>query len=83
MSAAFIGIVYLAIVGGAAESGSAVAMAHRNTMDLAVGIALGSRIQIGALRRADAGARELPRGAAAPRVVFQPARDRVPLHGHP
>jgi Ca2+:H+ antiporter len=33
-------------VGGAAESGSAIAMARGNRMDLAVGIALGSCIQI-------------------------------------
>jgi Ca2+:H+ antiporter len=46
MSQVFIGIVFLAIVGGAAESGSAIAMASRNRMDLAVGIALGSCIQI-------------------------------------
>jgi len=46
MSQTFIGIVFLAIVGGAAESGSAVAMARKNKMDLAVGIALGSSIQI-------------------------------------
>jgi Ca2+:H+ antiporter len=46
MSQTFIGIVFLAIVGGAAESGSAIAMARKNRMDLAVGIALGSCIQI-------------------------------------
>ena len=46
MSNTFIGIVLLAIVGGAAESGSAIAMARRNKMDLTVGIALGSSIQI-------------------------------------
>src|SRR5262245_2475376 len=46
MSQTFIGIVFLAIVGGAAESGSAIAMARRNKMDLAMGIALGSCIQI-------------------------------------
>ena len=46
MSEIFIGIVLLAIVGGAAESGSAVAMARKNRMDLSVGIALGSCIQI-------------------------------------
>jgi len=46
MSQVFIGIVFLAIVGGAAESGSAIAMARRNKMDLTVGIALGSSIQI-------------------------------------
>ncbi|HEX5094253.1 MAG TPA: calcium/proton exchanger [Burkholderiales bacterium] len=46
MSQVFIGIVFLAIVGGAAESSSAVAMAWRNKVDLAVGIALGSCILI-------------------------------------
>ena len=46
MSQVFIGIVFVAIVGGAAESGSAVAMARKNKMDLSVGIALGSCVQI-------------------------------------
>jgi Ca2+:H+ antiporter len=46
MSDAFIGLVFLAIVGGAAESGSAMAMARKGKMDLSVGIALGSCIQI-------------------------------------
>jgi Ca2+:H+ antiporter len=46
MSEVFIGIVFLAIVGGAAESGSAIAMARKNKLDLTVGIAMGSSIQI-------------------------------------
>jgi Ca2+:H+ antiporter len=46
MSQVFIGVVFLAIAGGAAESGSAIAMARKNKMDLSVGIALGSCIQI-------------------------------------
>jgi len=46
MTQMFIGIVFIAIVGGAAESGSALAMAGKNKMDLSVGIALGSCIQI-------------------------------------
>jgi Ca2+:H+ antiporter len=46
MSQTFIGLVFLAIVGGAAESGSAIAMARKNKIDLTVGIALGSCIQI-------------------------------------
>jgi len=46
MSQIFIGIVFLAMVGGAAESGSAIAMARKNKLDLSVGIALGSSIQI-------------------------------------
>jgi Ca2+:H+ antiporter len=46
MSDVFIGIVFLAIVGGAAESGSAIVVARKNRMDLSVGIAMGSSIQI-------------------------------------
>jgi len=46
MSEAFIGIVFLALIGGAAESGSAIAMARKNKLDLTVGIAMGSSIQI-------------------------------------
>jgi Ca2+:H+ antiporter len=46
MSQLFIGIVFVAIVGGAAESSSAIAMARKNKMDLSVGIAMGSCIQI-------------------------------------
>jgi Ca2+:H+ antiporter len=46
MSQVFIGVVLLAIVGGAAESSSAIAVARKNKMDLTLGIALGSSIQI-------------------------------------
>ncbi len=46
MSPTFIGIVVLAVVGGAAESAAAIAMARKNQMDLSVGIAMGSCIQI-------------------------------------
>jgi Ca2+:H+ antiporter len=46
MSSTFIGIVFLAVIGGAAESGSAITMALRNKMDLSLGILLGSSIQI-------------------------------------
>lgn len=46
MSQTFIGIVFLAVAGGAAEIGSAIAMARKNRMNLTVGIALGSCIQI-------------------------------------
>ncbi len=46
MSQVFIGVVLLAIVGGAAESGSAIAVAMKNKMDLSLGIALGSSMQI-------------------------------------
>ena len=46
MSKVFIGLVVLAVVGGAAELGSAVAMGRKDRMDLAIGIAVGSSIQI-------------------------------------
>jgi Ca2+:H+ antiporter len=46
MSPIFLGMVLLAVIGGAAESGSAIAMGRRNKADLAVGIAMGSSIQI-------------------------------------
>jgi Ca2+:H+ antiporter len=46
MTETFIGVVFLAIVGGAAGPPAAVVMAMRNKMDLAIGIALGAAIQI-------------------------------------
>jgi Ca2+:H+ antiporter len=42
----FLGVVIVAIVGNAAEHSSAVLMAMKNQMDLAVGIALGSALQV-------------------------------------
>ena len=46
MSDIFLGMILLAVIGGAAESGSAIAMAMKNKPDLAVGVAMGSSIQI-------------------------------------
>lgn len=46
MSEAFVGLIFVAIVGGAAESLSAISVASRNRMDLSLGISLGSSIQI-------------------------------------
>jgi len=46
MSPVFLGMIVLAVIGGAAESGYAIAMGRRNKPDLAVGIAMGSSIQI-------------------------------------
>jgi Ca2+:H+ antiporter len=46
MSSAFIGIVFIAVIGGAAESLSAISMAAKNKVDLTMGIAMGSSIQI-------------------------------------
>jgi Ca2+:H+ antiporter len=47
MSDQFLGIVVLAILGGSAELGAAIAMARKDEMDLSVGIAMGSSIQVG------------------------------------
>lgn len=46
MNQIFIGVVVVAIVGNAAEHSSAILMARKNRMDLAIGIALGSSIQV-------------------------------------
>lgn len=42
----FLGVIVIAIVGNAAEHGTAIVMAARNKMDLALGIAIGSSAQI-------------------------------------
>jgi Ca2+:H+ antiporter len=47
VSAAFIGLIILPIVGNAAEHVTAVTVAAKNKMDLAIGVAVGSSIQIG------------------------------------
>jgi Ca2+:H+ antiporter len=46
MSPAFVGFIVVALVGGAAEMGSAFSAARKNRLDLSVGIALGSASQI-------------------------------------
>ncbi len=46
MSKLFVGIIIVAIVGNAAEHSTAILMAMKNRMDLSLGIALGSSIQI-------------------------------------
>lgn len=42
----FVGVIVVAVIGNAAEHSSAVLMAMRNKMDLSMGIALGSSLQI-------------------------------------
>ena len=42
----FVGVIVVAIIGNAAEHSSAILMAMRNKMDLSLGIALGSSMQI-------------------------------------
>ena len=46
VSQAFIGLIILPIVGNAAEHVTAVTVASKNKMDLAIGVAVGSSIQI-------------------------------------
>lgn len=46
VSQAFIGLIILPIVGNAAEHATAVTVAAKNKMDLAIGVAVGSSIQI-------------------------------------
>jgi Ca2+:H+ antiporter len=46
MSPAFVGFVVVALVGGAAESMTAISAARKNRLDLSVGIAMGSASQI-------------------------------------
>jgi Ca2+:H+ antiporter len=46
MTAAFVGFIVVALVGGAAEMASAFSGASKNRLDLSVGIALGSASQI-------------------------------------
>lgn len=46
VSEAFIGLIVLPIVGNAAEHVTAVTVASKNKMDLAIGVAIGSSIQI-------------------------------------
>jgi Ca2+:H+ antiporter len=49
MSEVFVGVVVVALVGNAAENSTAVQMAYRNKIDLALHIALGSSLQIALL----------------------------------
>jgi len=42
----FVGVIVVAIIGNAAEHSSAILMALRNKMDLSIGIAVGSSLQI-------------------------------------
>ncbi|MEZ4424128.1 MAG: calcium/proton exchanger [Gemmatimonadota bacterium] len=46
MSEVFVGVILVALVGNAAEHSTAVLMAMKNKMDLAINIAVGSSIQI-------------------------------------
>ena len=49
MTRVFLGVIVVAVVGNAAEHSTAVMMAMRNRMELAMGIAIGSSLQIALL----------------------------------
>lgn len=46
MTSVFVGVIVVAIIGNAAEHSTAILVARKNRMDLSLGIAIGSRIQI-------------------------------------
>jgi Ca2+:H+ antiporter len=46
MSSIFVGVIVVAIIGNAAEHSTAILVAIKNRMDLSIGIAIGSSIQI-------------------------------------
>ena len=46
MTRVFVGVIVVAIIGNAAEHSSAIVAAYKNRMDLALGIAVGSSIQV-------------------------------------
>jgi len=46
MTSVFVGVIVVAIIGNAAEHSTAILVARKNRMDLSLGIALGSSIQI-------------------------------------
>ena len=49
LSEFFVGLILVPIIGNAAEHSSAIMMAMRNRMDLAINIAIGSSIQVALL----------------------------------
>ena len=79
LNAVFMGVFVVAIVGNAAEHSTALIMALKNQTDLAVGIALGSALQVGAIRGAGAGLRQLPpRDADGPTLLHPGSSSRDP-----
>ena len=46
MTSVFVGVIVVAIIGNAAEHSTAILVARKNRMDLALGIAVGSSIQV-------------------------------------
>ena len=71
MTEVFVGVILVAIIGNAAEHSTAILMALKNKMDIAINIAVGSSIQI-ALFVAPA--------AGLPELRHRPAADGPDLH---
>ena len=46
MTSVFLGVIVVAVIGNAAEHSTAVIMAMKNRMELSIGIAIGSSLQI-------------------------------------
>ena len=80
MSEMFIGIVFLAVIGGAAESGSAIAMARKNKVDLTVEHRARELHTDRALHRARPRLRELPGRAGPARTGVHAARGGGDVH---
>jgi Ca2+:H+ antiporter len=79
MTPAFVGFMVVALVGGAAEMGSAFAGARKNRLDLSVGIALGSA----SLCRTRAGAAQLRPRADANGPAILAGRGGDDFHRYP
>jgi Ca2+:H+ antiporter len=73
LSSLFVGIVVVAIVGNAAEHSTAVLVAVRNRMDLTLGIAIGSSIQMALFVAPLIVLASLFVGPAPMNLVFSPA----------
>ena len=65
MTRVFIGVIVVAVVGNAAEHSTAVMMAMKNRMELSIGIAIGSSLQIALFVAPDTRGRQLLHGTAA------------------
>ncbi len=73
LSSLFVGLIVVAIIGNAAEHSSAVMVAIRNRMDLSVGIAIGSSIQVALFVAPVVVLASLWIGPAPMNLVFTPA----------
>jgi hypothetical protein len=77
----FVGVIVVAIVGNAAEHSTAITVALKNQMDLSLGIAIGSSLQIVVPGNCRDGAVGLDRGRNQRRWGMQLARRRAAFLG--